>query len=118
MFKPATPYYGRLEQLASDIRRYQGESRAVVAVTQHARRLVEILEQENIGVTVSDGMDQPPQSGRAYVVAGSLREGWTLESLPSIISRHGRREELVSHPLDRWRAVRHGQGTPLPQAQA
>ena len=82
MFQPATPYYGRLEQLASDIRRYRGEGRAVVAVTQHARRLVEILEQEDIGVSVSDGMDQAPQSGGAYVVAGSLREGWTLESLP------------------------------------
>ena len=82
MFQPATPYYGRLEQLASDIRRCQGEGRAVVAVTQHARRLVEILEQENIGVSVSEGMDQPPEGGRAYVVAGSLQEGWTLESLP------------------------------------
>ena len=82
MFQPATPYYGRLEQLASDIRRYQGEGRTVVAVTQHARRLVEILDQEDIGVSMSEGMDQLPQAGRAYVVAGSLREGWTLESLP------------------------------------
>ncbi|MEK7807097.1 MAG: hypothetical protein AAB528_05110, partial [Chloroflexota bacterium] len=45
IFEPATPYYGRLEQLASDIRRYQREGRALVAVTQHARRLAEILEQ-------------------------------------------------------------------------
>ena len=82
LFQPATPYYGRLEQLASDIRRYQGEGRAVVAVTQHARRLVEILEQEDVGVSVTAEMDQPPQGGRAYVVAGSLREGWTVESLP------------------------------------
>ena len=82
MFQPATPYYGRLEQLASDIRRYQGEGRAVIAVTQHARRLVEILEQGNIGVSVSEGMDEPPRGGQTYVVAGSLREGWTLESLP------------------------------------
>ncbi|PKB79236.1 MAG: transcription-repair coupling factor [SAR202 cluster bacterium Io17-Chloro-G9] len=83
LFHPATPYYGRLEQLTSDIRRYQGEGRAVVAVTQHARRLVEILEQDNIGVSESDGMDEPPLGGHAYVVAGSLREGWTLESLPA-----------------------------------
>ena len=84
LFQPATPYYGRLEQLASDIRRYRGKGRAVVAVTQHARRLVEILEQEDIGVSVSEGMDQHPEGGRAYVVAGSLREGWTLESLPPL----------------------------------
>ena len=81
LFQPATPYYGRLEQLASDIRRYRGEGRAVVAVTQHARRLVEILEQENIEVSVSEDMDQRPAGGHVYVVAGSLREGWTLESL-------------------------------------
>ena len=80
MFQPATPYYGRLEQLAGDVRRYQREGRTVVAVTQHALRLAEILEQGGVGVTVTDGVDQPPQPGQAYVVAGSLREGWTLES--------------------------------------
>ena len=46
IFLPATPYYGRLEQLSADIRRRQGDGAATVAVTQHARRVAEILEQQ------------------------------------------------------------------------
>lgn len=78
IFEPAVPYYGRLEQLASDVRRYQHEGRAVVAVTQHARRLAEILEEGGAGVTLSEDLEDPPLPGGIYVVPGSLREGWTL----------------------------------------
>ena len=78
IFQPATPYYGRLEQLASDLRRYQGEGKAVVAVTQHALRLAEILEQEGIGVAISDSIVDLPDPGGVRVLAGSLPEGWVV----------------------------------------
>ena len=78
MFQPAVPYYGRLEQLASDARRYQLEGKAVVAVTQHARRLAEILEEAGAGVSLREAVDEPPQPGMVYLVPGSLQEGWTL----------------------------------------
>ena len=78
IFQPAVPYYGRLEQLASDARRYQQQGTAVVAVTQHARRLAEILEESGAGVTVSETLEAAPQPGRIYLIPGSLREGWTL----------------------------------------
>ena len=78
MFQPAVPYYGRLEQLASDARRYQLEGKAVVAVTQHARRLAEILEEGGAGVSLREAIDDPPQPGTVYLVPGSLQEGWTL----------------------------------------
>ena len=80
IFGPAIPYYGSLEQLASDARRYQMDGTAVVAVTQHARRLAEILEEAGTGVTVSEDLEEVPQPGRIYLVSGSLREGWTLAS--------------------------------------
>jgi len=80
IFQPAVPYYGRLEQLASDVRRYQQEGKAVVAVTQHARRLAEILEQAGAGVALSAALGDLPQPGRVYLVPGSLREGWTIET--------------------------------------
>ena len=82
IFQPAIPYYGRLEQLASDVRRYQGESKAVVAVTQHASRLAEILEHEGIGVSVSRSIDEAPDAGAVRVLAGSLSEGWTVGLQP------------------------------------
>jgi transcription-repair coupling factor (superfamily II helicase) len=78
IFQPAVPYYGRLEQLASDARRYQLEGKVVVAVTQHARRLAGILEEAGAGVSLRDELNDPPQPGMVYLVPGSLQEGWTL----------------------------------------
>jgi len=60
IFRPATPYYGKLEQLAADVRRHQTANYAVVAVTQHQRRVAEILEQEGIGVTKADSLESAP----------------------------------------------------------
>ena len=84
IFQPAAPYYGRLEQLASDARRYQREGKAVVAVTQHAGRLAEILEEAGVGASRRDAVDEPPPPGAVYLVPGSLQEGWALNppSLP------------------------------------
>ena len=80
IFEPAVPYYGKLEQLATDAQRYGRDGTAVVAVTQHAARLAEILEEAGAGATVSEGLEDVPQPGRIYLVSGSLREGWTLAS--------------------------------------
>ena len=79
VFLPATPYYGRLEQLAADIRRRQGEASATVAVTQHARRVAEILEQHNVSATVTDALDDTPSPGEVCILPGSLRNGWAIE---------------------------------------
>ena len=78
IFQPAVPYYGRLEQLASDARRYQREGKAVVAVTQHAGRLAEILEEAGVGASLRDAIEEPPPPGAVYLVPGSLQEGWAL----------------------------------------
>ena len=79
VFLPATPYYGRLEQLAADIRRRQGEPSATVAVTQHARRVAEILEQHNVSATVADALDDTPSPGEVCILPGFLRNGWAIE---------------------------------------
>ncbi len=78
IFQPATPYYGRLEQLGSDIRRHQKEGRAVVAVTQHARRVAELLEQQDAGASVADTINEPQSPGQVTIVPGSLPEGWEI----------------------------------------
>ncbi len=79
IFLPATPYYGRLEQLAADISRRQGEPVATVAVTQHARRLAEILEQHDVSATIADALDDTPAPGDVCILTGSLRNGWAIE---------------------------------------
>ena len=100
IFQPAVPYYGRLEQLASDVKRYQHEGKAVVAVTQHARRLAEILEQAGAGVALSAGLEDPPQPGHVYLVHGSLREGWTIGTPLSGLAM----ENGDGAPLEGWEA--------------
>ena len=72
VFLPPTPYYGRLEQLSADLRRRQGEGGALVAVTQHARRVAEILEQQGVGVSVQDGLEDAPLPGQVCIIPGSL----------------------------------------------
>ncbi len=85
IFLPAVPYYGRLEQLSADLRRQQGEGAALVAVTQHARRVAEILEQQGIEAAAQSGLDCPPSPGQVCIVPGSLPGGWTVE-LPAAAS--------------------------------
>ena len=79
VFLPAIPYYGKLEQLSADITRRNGEPAAFVAVTQHARRVAELLEQQGVSAEVMDALDVPPRPGQVCVVPGSLRNGWTIE---------------------------------------
>ena len=82
IFLPATPYYGRLEQLSADIRRRQDDGAAVVAVTQHARRVAEILEQQGIEPVVQDDLEELPAPGQVCVIPGSLSSGWAVELPP------------------------------------
>ena len=81
LFQPATPYYGRLEQLAGDLRRHASRGGVTVAVTRHARRLREILEQDEIGAAITDDLQPPLNAGEVHLVNGSLSEGWVLEAL-------------------------------------
>ena len=82
IFRTSTQYYGKLDQLAIDLRQHQAANHVVVAVTQHQRRVAEILEQEGIGVTLCDTVESAPSPGQVCLVPGSLREGWTV-ALPS-----------------------------------
>ncbi len=79
LFEPATPYYGRMDQLAADLRRRQEENHAVVAVTQHARRVAEVLEQEQVSTALLDSLDEAPGPGQVCILSGSLRDGWIME---------------------------------------
>ena len=92
VFLPATPYYGRLEQLSADLRRRQGDGAALVAVTQHARRVAEILEQQGVGVSVQEGLEEALSPGQVSIIPGSLPGGWTVELPPSNSPLRGGKE--------------------------
>ena len=87
VFGPATPYFGRLEQFTTDVQDELRAGKSVVVVSHHHRRLAEILQEAEVGVTTSEDFDEPPQAGRVYLVAGSLREGWAtrpVDGFPAV----------------------------------
>jgi transcription-repair coupling factor (superfamily II helicase) len=81
IFQPATPFYGQLGQFTADVQRQQRAGNTVVVVSQHSRgRIAEILEQAEVGVAPSEGIErgEAPLPGRVYLVTGSLNEGWMV----------------------------------------
>ena len=81
-FQPAPQYYGRLQDLAADARRVLCEGRSVVAVSLHARRLSEVLGEAGLGAPVIADLESVPASGTFSLLAGTIREGWSLPALP------------------------------------
>jgi transcription-repair coupling factor (superfamily II helicase) len=81
IFSPATPYFGQLEQFTSDVRHTQQQGNAVVVVSQHSQgRITEILEQSEVAVAPSSGIEdgEMPEPGHVYLVSGSVAEGWQI----------------------------------------
>ena len=52
---------------------------AVVAVSQHAARLAEVLGETGVAAQQVDDLPARPRSGRVYVLTGGLRKGWQTE---------------------------------------
>ncbi|MDA0734987.1 MAG: transcription-repair coupling factor [Chloroflexi bacterium] len=81
IFAPATPYFGQLGQFTADLRQSQQQGDAVVVVSQHSQgRITEILEQAEVGVAPSSGVEngEIPEPGHVYLVSGSVAEGWQI----------------------------------------
>ncbi len=72
-------FYGKLEMLVKEVGGLVASGQRVVAVTQHAQRLAEILGEEKIPVVLSDSLkDVTP--GTVSLVHGSLDEGFALSA--------------------------------------
>ena len=81
IFTSATPYYGQMAQFTADVKNSQQRGDSVVVVSQHSQgRIAELLEQAEVGVTSSDELESGaiPESGRVYLLNGSLSEGWQV----------------------------------------
>ena len=86
IFHASPAFFGKMEQFAAGIRQFRSEGKAVVVVSQHSRRLAEILEQDGEGIlNEAKALGKVPQPGGVYLVPGSLREGWMLAPHPTLI---------------------------------
>ena len=77
-FSSVSSFWGRLDLLADEVHRRAAEGQRTVAVTYHAQRMKEILEEKGIGVSVVDTLSQAPPPGSITVVQGALDQGFAL----------------------------------------
>ena len=69
-----------LSYFTDDVAARVRDGGAVVAVSQHASRLVEVLEQAGVPASLVDSLPARPRPQRVYVLTGALRKGWQTES--------------------------------------
>ncbi len=72
-----------LSAFTDDITTRVADGGAVVAVSQHAGRLHEVLQESGISTSVSDDLPTRPRAGRVYLLQGALRKGWQTDGSAS-----------------------------------
>ena len=72
-----------LSAFTEDVANRVADGGAVVAVSQHAGRLSELLQESNISASVVETLPTRPRAGRVYVLQGALRKGWQTDGSAS-----------------------------------
>ncbi len=76
--QPAS-YFGQLERFTEEVGRELSQGKVVVAVSQHARRLHEVLNEAGIGAALSQSLEETPLPGQVHLLPGLLTEGWDTD---------------------------------------
>ncbi len=69
-----------LGHFTNDVEARVSNGGALVAVTQHAARLVQVLEEAGVAATLEDSLTARPRAGRVQVLTGALSRGWQTEA--------------------------------------
>ena len=77
-FQAATAYGGRLRDVTGYVTEASKRRETVVLVSQQAARLADVLNESDLFVAASEGIESTPEAGAVAVVHGSLPEGWTI----------------------------------------
>ena len=72
-----------LNHFTDDVAERIANGGAAVAVTQHAARLVQVLEDAGVAATLQDSVTARPRAGRVQVLTGALSRGWQTEATDS-----------------------------------
>ena len=67
-----------LADFTDDVSSRLGDGGAVVAVSQHAARLAQVLEETGVSAETVEDLPARPRAGRVYLLAGALRKGWQM----------------------------------------
>ena len=68
-----------LSAFTDDVAARVADGGAVVAVSQHAGRLQELLQEAGISANLVEDLPTRPRAGRVYLLAGGLRKGWQTD---------------------------------------
>lgn len=68
-----------LSAFADDVANRIAQDGAVVAVSQHAARLSELLAESGISANVVETLSVRPRAKRVYLMSGALRKGWQTD---------------------------------------
>jgi transcription-repair coupling factor (superfamily II helicase) len=77
-FVQAHSYAGQLPAWIDKVKRLALDGKRIVAVSQQAGRLAELLEKEGISAAAVDEVDSVPQKGSLTLVQGLLAQGWEM----------------------------------------
>ena len=73
-------YLGQLERFTYEAGQRLSGGHVVVAISQHALRLSEVLGEAGIPSSVNETLPDPPAPGHVYLLPGFLNEGWSTEA--------------------------------------
>ena len=83
MLQPLPDQSAGLTHFTGDVAERVANGGAVAAVTQHAARLVQVLEEAGVAATPEDDLRARPRPGRVQVLTGALSKGWQTEATDS-----------------------------------
>lgn len=80
-FSSAPSYGGRLAAFLKDAKEMIEKRSRIIIVSHQARRLSELLEEQDIIAPPLPQIEQPPPPGAIVLVEGSLAQGWVMDSV-------------------------------------
>ena len=78
-FSPAKDFGGKLPDFADEVRGLLSSKNRVIVVTHQAKRLSELLEEEDIySVNLDEKQDATPGFGAISITGGAVTDGWIM----------------------------------------
>ena len=79
-FHAVPSFWSQLDGFLEEVRQRIRQEDRVVVMTNHARRLQELMAEQELSPRLEGQLAEPPAPGSITLVQGSLAQGWSLEA--------------------------------------